>query len=100
MALLSRRDRRRLWLATFLQSSLALLDLLGIALIGLVAGLSATMVGGTSSELLSRVTDAIGLDSTNLTTVILVLAAAAAVALMSKSILSFYVTRRVFAFLA
>jgi ABC-type multidrug transport system fused ATPase/permease subunit len=100
LQLLQPGDRKRLGLVAFLQSSLAFLDLLGIVLIGLVAGLSASLLGGEIPTYLQGLVSAFGLQDADLTKFTLLVASAAAAILIGKSALSYYLTRRMFTFLA
>jgi ABC-type multidrug transport system fused ATPase/permease subunit len=100
MGLLAPRDRRRLILVAAAQSSLALLDLLGIALVGVVAGLSASTLGGSIPSYLQGLADRAGSSDSDIARLALTLAAVAAFVLIGKSVLSFYIMRRTYAFLA
>ena len=98
--LLSRRDRRILGLLVAVQLFLALLDLVAVVLIGLVAALSAASVSGVIPPQVSGAIDALGLGESPLLTVALVMAVAAGLLFITKSILSFVVMRRAYRFLA
>ena len=98
--LLDPRDRRRLLILMVVQSLTAFLDLAAIALIGLTA----TLASGAASRayptwldgLLTRVSGT----QTDPYRVVLWLGAIAAVLLLTKTLASFWVTRRTFRFLA
>jgi ABC-type multidrug transport system fused ATPase/permease subunit len=100
LALVSRRDRRILVLLITIQASLALLDLVAIALLGIVVALSASAVTGETSTFVSMVLDRVGLANTDPLTLSLVLAVVAGVLLITKSIVSFLFTRQTLRFLA
>ncbi len=100
LGLLTRRDRRVLYLVVGLQLFLALLDLVGIALLGVVAALATAGVSGSVPSSISGITNRMGLADVDTATLALALALIAGVFLVSKSLLSFAVTRRVFRFLA
>jgi ABC-type multidrug transport system fused ATPase/permease subunit len=101
LRLLSRRDRRLLGIAIAIQMATSLLDLVGILLIGLVGALAVTIVQSQPApEAVTRVADAVGLGDLSDQALVAVLAGAAAALLLSKSIVSSLLTRRVFIFLA
>jgi len=79
----------------------SLLDLTGVLLIGAVGALSVTTVQSQPPPtLITQLVDVFGLGDLSGQTLVLVLAACAACVLMTKSVLSSYLTRRVFQFLA
>lgn len=101
LRLLDRRARWLLGLATAVQMSLGLLDLAGIALVGLVATVAVS--GVQSSELpswLQSGIDAVGLGGLTNSQLIGVLGLAAALAMILKTALAAYLTRRLIGFLA
>lgn len=101
IALLPSGRRRLFVLAAAIQVSLGLLDLVGIALVGLLA---ATAVSGTGLGMMPRtvqqITDALGLGDLTVTQLTIVLAIAAVLVLVLKTALSAYMARRIFRFLA
>jgi len=100
LALISRRDRRILIVLIVIQAGLSFLDLVAIALLGIVVALSASAVTGETPKLVITVLDWLGLEKIDLLTLSLVLALIAATLLVSKSIISFLLTRRTLRFLA
>jgi ABC-type multidrug transport system fused ATPase/permease subunit len=82
------------------QSILALLDLVGVALLGMVAGISAASISGVTPEIISKAVTALGFEDENLTHIALLLAGVAGVLLVLKSVFSFVLTRQAFKFLA
>lgn len=98
LRLLSRRDQRVLAALVLFQFSLALLDLVAIAALGLVAALAASATTGQPSTFLPALSEALG-DSPSAGEVVAV-AMAAGILLVVKSGLSFWGTRRAFRFLA
>lgn len=98
LALLSRRDQRLLVLIVVIQFFVALLDLAGILLLGVVATLAAGSFSG-SSVASGAIGSFIGSLPTSVGFVIGLSVMAGAV-LISKSILGLYLTRRTFRFLA
>ncbi len=100
LALISRRDRRVLFLLVGIQASLALLDLIAIALLGIIVALSASALTGTTPSVVSRALEVVGFSDTAPLALALALAAVAAILLVTKSIISFLLTRRTLRFLA
>lgn len=99
--LLNRRDRRLLGAATVLQMATALLDFIGVALIGLAGTLSFSMVAGqTPPAFVTRLASAIGLGTLSEGALLATFAAVAAGFLLAKSIVSPLLLARVFRFLA
>jgi ABC-type multidrug transport system fused ATPase/permease subunit len=79
----------------------SLLDLLGVLLIGLVGALAVTTVQSLPPPtLVQTVTDTLGMSGISDQSLVLVLSAGAALVLLTKSVLSSYLTRRVLVFLA
>ena len=101
IALLPRQRRRLFVLAAVIQVSLGILDLIGIALIGLLAATAVSGTGvGMMPQLVSRVTDLLGLSDLTVTQLTIILAVAAVLVLVLKTASSAYMARRIFRFLA
>lgn len=101
LALLSSRDRRKLLAVSLVQVGTSLLDLLGVLLLGLVGALAVTTIqGAPPPPPVQSVAVFMGLGSLSSTALLGLLAAIAAALLLVKSILSSYLIRRVFLFLA
>ncbi len=101
LGLLSKRDRRLLSVSVAIQISTAFLDLIGVLLLGLVAALAVTVVQSQPAPaIVDTVAQVLGLGELSGQQLVLALAGAAAVVLLTKSVLSSYLTRRVFVFLA
>ena len=101
LGLLNRRDRRLLSLSIAIQMATSLLDLVGVLLIGLVGALAVTVVQSQPPPAtVSSTADILGLGGLDGKQLIVALAGAAAVVLLTKSVVSSYLTRRVFIFLA
>lgn len=97
---LSPQDQRRYWFAVALQFLLALLDLIGVLLLGAVGVLLASAAGdaalpGPVATVLGR----LGLGSAPTTSAAFALAATAAVLLVSKSVLAMLIQTRLLRFL-
>jgi ABC-type multidrug transport system fused ATPase/permease subunit len=101
LRLLDPRDRRLLWLATALQMATALLDFLGVVLVGLAGTLSLAMVAGNSPpSFVTALASAVGLGGLTDGKLLAVFAGVAAAFLLAKSIVSPLLLARVFRFLA
>lgn len=100
-SLLEPGKRRLLALAAAVQVSLSLLDLLGIALIGLVASVAVSGFGVSDIPPVGRsVLDSLGLGSLTLSQLSVLLALTAVAILVSKTVLSAFLSRRIARFLA
>ena len=98
LVFLTKRDQRLLLLVVVIQFFVALLDLVGILLLGVVATLAAASFSGTSVS-----GGALGTFVGSLPTgvaFVVGLSVAAGLMLISKSIIALYLTRRTFRFLA
>jgi len=100
LRLLTRRDRRILLVVVVVQASLSLLDLVAVAMIGIVAAVAGTAATGNPPALVSSIIDRLDLAGTDPLVLAITLAAAAGVLMLVKSVLSFLLTRRAFVFLA
>lgn len=98
LALLGFRDRVVLGLLVAAQGALALLDLLGIAILGLFAALSTATATGQPAPAVDRIISWTGIQITS--TWVLLLAAFAGILLVLKSIVSLAVTSYAFRLLA
>jgi len=101
LALLTRRDRRLLAVVTGVQMATALLDLLGVMLIGVVV---ASGVAAATNEplpgMVATVLDALGVNSTDRLSVTVVLALVAGAVLLLKSVINVTLSRTSLRFLA
>lgn len=101
ISLLPAGKRRLLLLAAGLQMSLGVLDLIGIALIGLVAAVAVSGIGVTGiPERVQVVLDALGLSSLTVTQLSALIAVSAVAVLVLKTLLSAVLSRRIIRFLA
>lgn len=102
IGLLPPRQRRRLVLAAGVQVTLNLLDLVGIALIGLVAAVAASGVGAKSPlpDWAATVLGWFGLGDLTVSQVSVIIALTAVLVLVLKTILQALMTRRISRFLA
>ena len=84
-----------------IQMATSLLDLVGVLLVGLVGALSVTTIQSQPPPAqVTQFAGALGLGGLSAQELVLVFAGAAAVVLLTKSVLSSYLTRRVLIFLA
>jgi ABC-type multidrug transport system fused ATPase/permease subunit len=100
LGLLSTSDRKKLSLLTLLQVSLNLLDLAGIAAIGMLGALTISGVSGAApGDRVSKVLDLLRLSELNIQQQATVLGFGAGVLLITKTVLSAYLTRTSLRFL-
>ena len=93
--------RRLLYIAAGAQVALGLLDLIGIALIGLVAAVAVSGIGATGiPPAATSILDALGLGDLTVSQLSVLIALTAVVVLVAKTGLSALMTRRITMFLA
>lgn len=100
LSLLDRRSRLILYALMGVQLGLALLDLVGVLLIGVVAALGTGALTGESPPGAESILTRLGIEGADSATGIVIIAAAAGLVLITKSVLSFLLVRRSFRFLA
>lgn len=101
LRLLNRRDRRLLAISTGLQMSTSFLDLAGVLLLGLVASVAVTVVQSQPPpDIVESLFTRIGLGGISDQEMVIYLAVAAAVVLLTKSVVSTVLIRRILRFLA
>lgn len=99
--LLKSTDRRKLALISIFQISLSFLDLLGVAVMGLLGALSVSGIRATSpSGGVSHILSSLKISTLSLQEQSLILGIAAAVILMTKTVASIIVTRKVLFFMS
>jgi len=99
--LLPAPKRRLLFAATVFQVSLGLLDLLGIALIGLVAAVAVSGIGLTGIPSWAQsILDSLGLGGLTVSQLSVLIALTAVLVLVLKTVLSAFMSRRITIFLA
>lgn len=101
LSFFTRRDKLRASLITLVQIGLTILDLAGIALIGLLAAVA--IRGVSSSNTTSRldlILTNIGLENSSLQTKAIVVGGAAAIALIFRTVASMYLNRKTMKFLS
>lgn len=100
-SILPKRDQKRLAIVGSVQSILALLDLLGIALIGVIAGLAVNGVRSTSPGIRTlKVLKLLGIENLTIQNQTIALGLLAAFFFVSKSLLTMYFSKRILYFLS
>jgi ABC-type multidrug transport system fused ATPase/permease subunit len=98
---LTKRDKRKIFLITAFQICLSVIDLLGIALIGVLGALAVTGVQSSSpGNRISSALRLLHLDGASFQTQVAVLGLLAASLLISRTVLSVFFTRKVLYFLS
>ena len=88
-------------LAAVVQISLGVLDLVGIALVGLVVAVAVSGIGYASiPDWAQRILNTLGLGNLTISQLSVLIAASAVIVLVLKSVASAYMTRRIMRFLA
>ena len=100
LSLISRRDKRILILLIGIQAGVSLLDLVAIALLGVVVALSASAVTGETPTFVEMLLGRVGLENSDPLVLALFLALSAAGLLVTKSVISLLLTRLTLRFLA
>jgi ABC-type multidrug transport system fused ATPase/permease subunit len=101
LGLLTRRDRRLTVVAGIVQMSLGLLDLLGVALIGIVAAVAVSGIDPSSmSPTMQAWIDRLGLGDLTASQLVGLIALLAVLLLVTKTLVSAILTRRMMRFLA
>ena len=101
LSLLAPGRRQKLIFIAAIQISLALLDLVGITLLGLLAAVAVSGVGATDMpSIVQRGVDFLGLEGLTVSQLSVILALAAVSVLVGKTAMSAYISRRIFRFLA
>lgn len=100
LALLTRRQRRVLSAFVVAQACLAFLDLVGVLLLGVVVALVSSAATGQTPSLVTRLLASVGQGETDTTTLALWLAVLAGLLLVSKTGLSYLLTKRAYGYLA
>jgi ABC-type multidrug transport system fused ATPase/permease subunit len=99
--LLHKKDRTKFFILTLFQTSLSLLDVAGVFLIGILGSLG--FIGASSSEPDARINSMLELlkiNNYNLQTQCIIIGVMAASALILKTLLSIFVTRKILFFLS
>lgn len=101
LEMLSTKDKKRLFLLILAQTSLSLLDLLGVALIGLLASLTlGDIEDNVFLQNFSRILNFFGIDNTSMRELTGIIISLALIVFLSKTITSMIVTRKILSFLS
>jgi len=101
LKLISKRDRRKIWIVLFIQIGLGILDLAGVAAVGILGALAVNGVASREpGNRLFAILSALNLESQSLQTQASMLGLIAAGLLISKTIVSVIFTRRMLFFLS
>lgn len=98
--LLSKRDKKVLLVISIIQAFLSLLDLVGVALIGILGALSINGIQSKSAD--SRVSsflDFVGIETYEFQTQVAIIGCVAVILLLARTLLTVYFTRRVIYYL-
>jgi len=100
--LLSQQDRRKIWLMAGLQLFLSLLDLFGVALIGIVASLAVNGIGSNATPTgnVERILQLIGLSNFSFQSQTAILGASAVLVMVVRTLLSVFFVRKTLFFLS
>lgn len=100
-SLLTKTERTKFLITTLLQIFLSILDLVGVLLIGAIAALAINGISGKGAgDRVSFVLGILSLDGLNLQTQTVVLGIISSILLVSKTIISFFVTKKTSHFLS
>lgn len=101
LSLLSKHDRHRILIVGMVQIFLSLLDLAGVALVGVLGALTVSGISnGKTGDRISKVIDLLNLDSKSLQYQAAAIGIAAAILLVSRTLISVHVTKRTLQFLS
>lgn len=96
-----RKDRSKILQVTMIQSGLSFLDLLGVALIGILGAIAVNGISSRTPGLrTSRLLEAVNLQNSTVQTQVAILAGAASIFLISKTLISAFMARRISYFLS
>lgn len=98
---LNKADKRKILAIALIQISLSILDLAGVALIGLLGALSVSGIqSGRSQGRVSEIITSLGMENLAFQTQVALIGIAAAVALIARTLLSVYFSKRILYFLS
>lgn len=101
LKVLSRKDKKRVLLVTLIQSGLSFLDLVGVALVGILGAISVNGISSRSpGSRVTRLLETLHLDNNTIQAQVAILAAAASVFLIAKTLLSAFMARKIAFFLS
>lgn len=98
---LDRGERRKLKLVTLAQTALGFLDLIGVAIIGLIGSIAVTGIQSKSpNSNISRLLELVNISGLTLQRQVAILGGAAAVILVGRSLLTMTISRKILYFLS
>ena len=98
---LSKKDKKKITVITFIQIILGFVDLLGIFLIGMIVVLSASGIKSQPPEsTITKIIDYFGLSQFSFQTQVAILSVAAAILLIGRTLTSMYFTRKILFYLS
>lgn len=101
LSLFKKSERRKIWLLAVAQLSLGILDLFGVALIGVIASLTYSQASGVQpSTRIVSLLSIFSLDDQRVQVQVAIFGLIAASTLIAKSVISFYLFRRIERFMA
>ena len=101
LSVYSKRDREKLFLVALSQVLLAILDLVGVALLGIIGALSVYGIQSKSpGSRVNEVLELINLDQMNFQKQVAVLGAIAAFVLIFKTVISIYLVKKTLLFVS
>ena len=100
LELLSKKSRLKFWAAVIVQSSLSLLDLIGVLLTGVIGVLVASELQSEKyPEYIQGIISVLNLGNLRVTEIILIISIASLFFLVAKSLLSLMLSKKIFEFL-
>jgi ABC-type multidrug transport system fused ATPase/permease subunit len=101
VSLLDRKSKKNIFLVSLIQSMLSILDLVGVALMGLLAAISVKGIqSGQQTEKTKQFLNIFGLDSLSFQNQVAIIAGISTLFLVTRTILSIYFNRRILFFLS
>jgi len=101
LKLLSKKDRFKFFLISGIQMTLVILDLLGVLILGIIAAIGVSAVRGESyAGWISELLQSVGLLDQTPQNTALILGLVASIALIAKSVFSFFLSFKILSFLS
>lgn len=100
LQILSKNDRKKFYLVAVVQVALGLMDLIGVGLVGVLGALAITgLESGAPGNRVSAMLRLLNLDNTSFQSQVTIIGTLAAVLLISRTLVSIYLTKKVISFL-
>lgn len=101
LSILSKKDRKKYWIVVFAQGVLGFLDLIGVAVMGIIGALAIRGVQSQpSSENISKILQLFKMNSLSFQTQVAILGVFAAIVLVIRTLASMYLTWKILNFLS